>query len=539
MADSQDLLLCFGPFTVDRLGRCLFRDGVRIPLQEQPFQILLALTEMPGHVVTRESLRQRLWGDATFVDFDQSLNSAIRRLRVALLDSPRQPTYIETVPRLGFRFRAEVTIADRTPKPTATPTPEPIIEPELPPILEHVSPIGPALLVAPAPSIAAASPNRWHLPAFAGALAAAVLVLGVFAETPARSWQWAHPAIRLPSPTDSQPVSSIPPLSAPFALEQAIPLTSSESPADEGQLAAPDHHLTELTGWYHLSLRSEIGYGIAERSFEQVLAADPHCPTALVGHAEAQILLALNGDATVDRLAVARMDANRALHLAPQLPEAHAVLGAVRALELWDAPAAEQEFHLALALDPHSSLAHLWFAMFVLVPERRYAEAEQEANNALRADPLSLIAHTNLGWIFLNQGKRAAALEQYRFVLNINPAFIPARFRMAQLLRAEGKPEAARAFDPSDPPGPADSISLRRSTYTELHAGGAPTLADPCTLTERSGNSGPKDPLSTLRTAVDHRCPAYFFFGQDPAFLPLRTNPEFAALQRTAFLPHR
>jgi TolB-like protein/DNA-binding winged helix-turn-helix (wHTH) protein len=91
-------------FTVDLLTGELSKHGVRIRLQERPFQLLVALVEKPGEVVTREELRQRLWPDGTFVDFDHSISSALNRLRNALSDSAAQPRYIETVGRRGYRF---------------------------------------------------------------------------------------------------------------------------------------------------------------------------------------------------------------------------------------------------------------------------------------------------------------------------------------------------------------------------------------------------------------------------------------------------
>lgn len=99
--------ICFGRIEVDLRGHAVFRGGSRIALQEQPMQILLALLEAPGEVVTRDTLRNRLWGAETFVDFNQSLNSAIRRLRHALEDDPHDPVYIETIPRVGYRLIAD------------------------------------------------------------------------------------------------------------------------------------------------------------------------------------------------------------------------------------------------------------------------------------------------------------------------------------------------------------------------------------------------------------------------------------------------
>jgi TolB-like protein/DNA-binding winged helix-turn-helix (wHTH) protein/Flp pilus assembly protein TadD len=94
----------FGGFTVDVGAGELRKHGLRVKLQERSFQLLLALVERPGEVVTREELRLRLWPDGTFVDFNHSISSAINRVRSALSDSATQPRYIETVGRRGYRF---------------------------------------------------------------------------------------------------------------------------------------------------------------------------------------------------------------------------------------------------------------------------------------------------------------------------------------------------------------------------------------------------------------------------------------------------
>ncbi len=98
--------LRFSSFELDLRERELRKHGTRIRLQEQPFQILALLLEKPGEVVTREELRDRLWPADTFVDFDNSLNSAVKKLRQALNDDPEVPRFIETLPRRGYRFIA-------------------------------------------------------------------------------------------------------------------------------------------------------------------------------------------------------------------------------------------------------------------------------------------------------------------------------------------------------------------------------------------------------------------------------------------------
>src|SRR5882724_5133462 len=110
----------FGVFEVDPRSGELRKQGVRIKLQEQPFHVLTVLLQRPGEVVTREELRNQNWPADTFVDFDNSLNTAINKLREALGDSADNPRFIETLPRRGYRFIAPVTGLDGTTSETAT-----------------------------------------------------------------------------------------------------------------------------------------------------------------------------------------------------------------------------------------------------------------------------------------------------------------------------------------------------------------------------------------------------------------------------------
>jgi TolB-like protein/DNA-binding winged helix-turn-helix (wHTH) protein/Flp pilus assembly protein TadD len=107
--------LCFGVFELDLRAGELRKHGLRIRLQEQPFQVLALLLEHPGEVVTREELQKKLWPADTFVDFDHGLNKAINKLREALDDSADSPRFVETVARRGYRFLAEVKIAPVAP----------------------------------------------------------------------------------------------------------------------------------------------------------------------------------------------------------------------------------------------------------------------------------------------------------------------------------------------------------------------------------------------------------------------------------------
>jgi cholera toxin transcriptional activator len=98
----------FGIYEVDVRSGELRKNGAKLKLQEQPFQVLAMLLERPGEVLTRDQLRQRLWPADTFVDFDHSLNTAINKLRDALGDSAANPRFIETLAKRGYRFIAPV-----------------------------------------------------------------------------------------------------------------------------------------------------------------------------------------------------------------------------------------------------------------------------------------------------------------------------------------------------------------------------------------------------------------------------------------------
>lgn len=119
--DQRQPLLRFGDFVVDGRARALYKLGVRLKLHRQSFEILLLLIARPGDVITREELQTKLWPKDTFVDFENSLNSAVKKLRQVLGDSASVPRFIETVPRIGYRFMENVEVQVPAP-PTVAPT---------------------------------------------------------------------------------------------------------------------------------------------------------------------------------------------------------------------------------------------------------------------------------------------------------------------------------------------------------------------------------------------------------------------------------
>jgi DNA-binding winged helix-turn-helix (wHTH) protein len=106
--DPSPVRARFGEFELDRRAGELRKSGARVPLPEQPLRLLEILVEHPAMVVSRDQLRERLWVADTFVDFEHGLNAAVKRLRDALGDSVEAPRFIQTVPKRGYRFIAQI-----------------------------------------------------------------------------------------------------------------------------------------------------------------------------------------------------------------------------------------------------------------------------------------------------------------------------------------------------------------------------------------------------------------------------------------------
>jgi DNA-binding winged helix-turn-helix (wHTH) protein len=106
-------IVSFGCFQADLRAQELYRNGVKVRLQKQPFQVLSVLVQRPGNLVTREELRSLMWPSDTFVDFEHSLNVAVRRLRESLGDDAERPVFIETLPRRGYRFIAPISWVEK------------------------------------------------------------------------------------------------------------------------------------------------------------------------------------------------------------------------------------------------------------------------------------------------------------------------------------------------------------------------------------------------------------------------------------------
>ena len=149
-AEASPEILRFGVFELDRRSGELRKNGRKIRLEGQPLQILELLLASPNEVVTREEIQKALWEGDTFVDFEHSINAAVKRLRQALDDSPDTPRFVETIPRRGYRFICPVTM--RAANEVAAPQPRPAWAPSRVVAMSLL----PVLVVA-----AAGRPLRW------------------------------------------------------------------------------------------------------------------------------------------------------------------------------------------------------------------------------------------------------------------------------------------------------------------------------------------------------------------------------------------
>ncbi len=180
----------FGTFEVSLQSGEVRKAGLRIRVQQQPMKLLEILLEHPGEVVTREELRSRVWPGESFGDFDQALNIAIRKLRSALGDSAESPRFIETLPKRGYRFIADVSVVDTD----ARPRKQELVAGDLPATDPGPKIQGIGLAVTPQRRL---WPTRWIIVALALVLSLAILSVWLF-----RS--------RAPAPTGIRSIAVLP-----------------------------------------------------------------------------------------------------------------------------------------------------------------------------------------------------------------------------------------------------------------------------------------------------------------------------------------
>ena len=466
----------FGVFEVDTHARELRRQGMQIKLQEQPFQILVFLLEHAGEIVTREQLRQQLWPAETFVDVDNSVNTAINRLRESLGDSAESPRFVETLPRRGYRFVAPVTEVKGGEAGSAR---------------NSVSSVTQA---RPVPSQTAADSKQKFLSGKSIALGLVVLLVVT------SIWAWQRWRVRVSAP--HRPITSL----AVLPLENLSGDKEQEYFAD-GMTDELITDLAKISAIRVISRTSVIQYKKTRKPLPQIgkeLNVDAVVEGTVTREGNrvritAQLIRAntdkhlwaeeYDGDlgdilklqghvarAITDEIQV-KLTPQENLRLSsarPVNPESHeAYLKARYYLDKWSADGTKVAigyFQQAIEKDPNSAFAYAGLAECYmhwspLPPKESRAKAKAAAMKAMELDETLGEAHASLASIrFLDDWDLPGAEKEFKRAIELNPSYGEAHHEYSHYLMQMGRTQESLAeasrFLELDPLSPAPNLHL-------------------------------------------------------------------------------
>jgi len=430
----------FGAYEADLRAGELRKNGLRIRLSEQPFQVLTILLEHPGEVVAREELQKRLWPDGTFVDFEQGLNAAVKRLREVLDDSADTPHLIETVPRRGYRFMGSLGSSSGRIQSLAVlplenlsgdPEQEYFAEGLTEALINTLAKIG-ALRVTSRTSAMQYRKTDKNMPQIARELNVDAIVEGTVLRSDDRvriSVQLVdgHADTHLWAESYDRDLRDILALHSEVARAIAREIRVKLTAVDQARFAdarpvEPKAYEAYLKGRYYWNRRSGDGFGKAVQHFQQAIAKDATCALAHAGLADCHSLLGAWGRIPPEEgCRKAKELAIEALELDNSLAEAHASLAFATMWYDYDFLTAEQEFERSIELNPRYAMGHSWFG-FYLAMMGRYEEAYTEITRALRIDPHSSAIHYAFGFLYWSWRRYDQAIEQYEKALALEPA---------------------------------------------------------------------------------------------------------------------
>ena len=493
----------FGPFQLDLRAAELQHNGSRTKLAEQPFQILAVLVEHPGEVVTREELRQRLWRSDTFVDFDQGLNTAVKRLREALGDSAEKPLYVETLPRHGYRLIVPVEKLD-----SSAPIPglgsrrkaiwfvaavaaifvlaASLVSRQR--LTERFRPIKiESLAVLPLENLSDNPEEEYFADGMTEALITElgkVHALRVISRQSVMHYKGANktvPQIAKELNVDAvvegsamragdkvrittQLVRANPEqhlwsdsyernFSDVIALQREVTqaivreIRVSLSPQEQQVLAnvrpvSPEAYEAYLKGYFFLQKLSPQGVRRSFDFFQQAISKDPGYAPAYVGLAQAYII---SGDRNVlpprEAYAKASPLVTKALALDDTLSDAHTGLAFILETN-WDWAGAEREYLRAIDLDPGNARAHSWYGIFLL-EMGRMEEGLAENQLARQLNPTSRAINAALAVKLVSVGRYDEALEQAKASVEMDENSAPGHYALGLAYTKKGMAEEA------------------------------------------------------------------------------------------------
>lgn len=474
LSGAPSQVLRFAQFELDLRTAELSSAGVKITLPEQPFQILTLLLEHAGEVVTREALRKRLWSDDVFVDFDDSLNSAVRRLRLALGDPAENPKILETLPRHGYRLKVHIQEGDLLLCANENPTSTPPLRVAVLPLENFSGDLAedhladamtdaiitalakiPNLRVISRTSVMAYKNARKILPQIGRELRADVLLEGAVA----RSGDRVRVTVQLLDAATDQHLwaeSYERELGDKLRLQEEIshviaaeiPFRLSRCQIRPGNAVSfsPQAYGWYLKGRYLIENTGRNDYALKKATlfFEQAVNEAPLFAEAYAGIAESYDMSAIFCQLSARQAsAKAQQAAKKAIEIDASIADAHAALGYALML-VWRWQEAAEEFETAIELNPNNALAHRWYAEFLMAVGET-AKAVGEIERARELDPLSVITNSTLGWIYYGVRRFEQAARQFRGTVELDENFAATYLCSGMLFAQQGRYKEAIA----------------------------------------------------------------------------------------------
>ncbi len=571
--EAEIALKRFGAFELDVRSRELRTGTACIRLQEQPFEILRLMLERPGEVVTREELRQRLWPEGTFVDFEHSLNAAIKRLRAALGDEADNPRFVQTLPRRGYRFIGASGAEAKDP-PTGSAGVRLAVLPfaNLSDEAEYftdgltdemISQLGQRCrgrigVVA-----------RWSSMVFKGTtervseigrtLRADYLLEGGvrregdrvritarLIDTSSETQLWAETYER--HLTDCLSVQAD--VAARIAESLTVELAPDTPQTPHLVTSSVSAYQAYLKGRYHWNnwvRPDDDGVEEALASFSESLRLDPQFAPSHAGIARLHIARALHyREKPRGVFELARVSAERALQLDATLAEGHLALADIRRMLEWDWRGAEAEYLQAITLNPSQENSHRGYGT-MLIALGRPQEAVREIERAVEMDPLCLVVSASAAWVHYLAGDAARARAYCRRTTANDPDYLPAWRIMGAVYLQEGRTaEALRVLEAACGRARHDPTYIASLVHARATLGDTAAAVDLATDLRRLSRTCYVPPYHTavahvglgdadaafasLGEAVIDCDPALTYLAVEPRFEPLRADARYARL---------
>lgn len=459
----------FHPFRLDPADKSLWRDRQRVPLTPKAFAVLQFLVERAGRLVTQAELLEALWPE-TFVQ-PEVLKSQILDVRTALGDRPKNPVFIETVPRQGYRFIAPVTDAAVAPRST-------IVADAVPARADKAR-----IAVLPFVNMSADPENEYFSDGLTEEVInvlAGVARLQVVARTSAFAFKGVNKDIRaiasqlsvgtilegsvrrsgnqvrvtaqlidvdsgthLFSKTYQREFKDIFALQDDVARAVVEEIAPTSGPSSGLRATARTEHIDAYTaylrGVHAMSNRFDLSVSI--EYFREALALDPTYAPAWVGMATTYFIMAWFYLGQPDQvLKLSEMAATKALELDPTSSQALVPL-AVTDCANWQWSSAESRFRRAIHLQPANAQAHIWFVFFCLLPQGRADESIVALQTAVTLDPLNPMFRAGLIYVYGVAGRYDDAAREYAMAQSLAPQYAPTHVAAATAFECCGHVE--------------------------------------------------------------------------------------------------